>query len=204
MVFFIGLTGSIASGKSQAASFFKTQNIAVINADNISKSLTAPNTPALKVIIHHFGSSFLTNEGELNRSLLRRHIMNNIEERRWLERYLHPLIRTEIERQCQTIKDPYAILEIPLLIDKKPYPYLNRVLLIESEPELQLKRIIKREHCSMQEALALLAAQPNQALRRSIADDIINNNGLIEELQQQLIELHLIYQRLALEHNHVT
>ncbi len=199
MVFFIGLTGSIASGKSQAASFFKTQNISVINADDISKSLTAPNTPALKAIITHFGTSFLTSTGELNRRALRQHIMTHLEARQWLEQYLHPLIRSEIEHQCQTVKSPYAILEIPLLIDKKPYPYLNRVLLIESEPEIQLKRIIKRDHCSMEEAQALLAAQPNQALRRSIADDIINNNGSLEQLQDQLIELDSRYQRLALD-----
>ena len=198
MVYCVGLTGSIASGKSIATDFFKTQAIDVINADHIAKALTTKESPELKPIIDHFGSRFLTESGELDRRLLRNHIMNQLDARIWLENYLHPLIRNNIEKQIQAVKSPYVVIEIPLLTNKTSYPYLNRVLLVEADEVNQIERVITRDNCTKEEALALLNAQPNQALRRAIADDILINNDSIEALQKQLSKLHTTYQKLSL------
>lgn len=197
MVLCIGLTGSIASGKSRAADFFKKQGIQVINADHIAKNLTQKNQPALTHILDHMGPNFLTPSGELNRRTLRQYIMNNPSERRWLEEYLHPLIRNEIELQIRTIKSPYVILEIPLLTNKQPYPYLNRVLLIEADEKKQIQRIMTRDQCTEEEALALLRAQPDQALRRAIADDLIQNDGSVADLEKKCFERHVFYLKTA-------
>ena len=96
------------------------------------------------------------------------------------------------------MKSPYVVIEIPLLTNKTSYPYLNRVLLVEADEVNQIERVITRDNCTKEEALALLNAQPNQALRRAIADDILINNDSIEALQKQLSKLHTTYQKLSL------
>lgn len=190
MTIFIGLTGSIGSGKSTAADFFKSKGIEIIDADHIAKTLTAPETQALHDIIEHFGASYLTSENTLNRRLLRHYIMNHPQERKWLEDYLHPKIQKEIEKQAKQAQGPYVIIEIPLLLSKDAYPYLKRVLLIESAPENQIKRIMARDACSKSQAEAALKAQPNQTLRRAIADDIIQNDLGLANFHEALMALH--------------
>jgi len=93
MIYCVGLTGNIASGKSTVAQIFTDLGIDVINADHIAKELTVKNSQALKEIVTHFGIGVLNDEGQLNRRVLRELIFNNSLERLWLENLLHPLIR---------------------------------------------------------------------------------------------------------------
>ena len=190
----IGLTGTIASGKSTVAALFKSLGIDVINADHIAKTLVQPNQPALQEIIKHFGVSILTEKGELNRRHLRELIVHNVNERVWLEDLLHPLIRQQIEQDINLCKSPYCIIEIPLLTDKLAYPYLNRVLLVTADPEQQIARLMTRDNSSKEQACAILATtQPNEDKRRAIADDYLINDGTVETLQKKVTELHNYY-----------
>ena len=191
----VGLTGTIASGKSLASNYFKSQGIDVLNADTIAKELTQKNTPALTEISRHFGKDFLTKKGDLDRRKLRSHIIHHPEERRWLEELLHPMIRQHIESAIKQCTSPYCIIEIPLLLDRTPYPYLQRVLLITAEPEQQIQRLMTRDECSETEARALLAQQESNNSRAEIADDIILNTGSIETLNDKLSQLHHNYLR---------
>ncbi|HAT9655025.1 TPA: dephospho-CoA kinase, partial [Legionella pneumophila subsp. pneumophila] len=97
MVYSVGLTGNIASGKSTVAEFFSELGINVIYADKIAKELTSKNTPCYQDIISHFGSSVVLNNGELDRKRIRDIIFSNSNERLWLESLLHPVIREKIE-----------------------------------------------------------------------------------------------------------
>lgn len=192
----IALTGTIASGKSTVASLFAQKGIDVINADHIAKTLVNPGTPALQHIIHHFGTSVLQANGELNRRHLRELIVNNADDRRWLEELLHPLIRDQIQQDIKHCKSPYCIIEIPLLTDKSHYPYLDRVLLVLADSEQQITRIMTRDHCSREQACTILATTlADEKKRRSIADDILVNNGSFEALQKKIDVLHTQYLR---------
>lgn len=193
MVYCVGLTGTIASGKSTVAQEFARLGIDIISADQISKELTKTNEPALQKIIEHFGQSLLTSTGELNRQHLREIIFNRPTERHWLENLLHPLIRKRIEQKTQHCTSPYCIIEIPLLTDKKSYPYLNRVLLILAQREQQISRLKQRDQSSKEQALAILKVQADEATLRALADDIIMNNGSVEDLQEHVIRLHEQY-----------
>lgn len=187
----IGLTGSIASGKSTVAALFAKKGIDVISADYIARALVSRNQPALQQIIKHFGKSVLTNEGELNRRLLRELIVHNTEERIWLESLLHPLIREKIQQDINQCKSPFCIIEIPLLTNKSDYPYLNRILLVLAEPELQTTRIMSRDNCSREHARAILATtRADEEKRRSFADDVVVNDASVEALQKQIDILH--------------
>lgn len=195
----IGLTGNIASGKSTVASYFATLGIDVISADIIAKQLTAKNQPAFQEITNHFGKTVVTSAGELDRPYLRQLIFKDAAERLWLEKFLHPLIRKQIEAQVQIAKSPYCIIEIPLLRDGSLYPYLNRILLVEAKTDQQIERLISRDNSSRKDSLAILATQADTHTLHKLADDILENTGSLAELQKKVSHLHQGYLERVLE-----
>ena len=184
MVYCIGLTGTIASGKTLVTKLFAAHGIEVFSADAVAKALTAKDQIAYQQIVEHFSPEILCEDGQLNRRMLRDIIFTMPSEKLWLEELLHPLIRKQLQEEISHAHGPYCIIEIPLLMDKKSYPYLQRILLIDSLPELQIERVIKRDNCTREQALAILTSQPNTSERLKIADDVIHNDGGIEEFRR--------------------
>lgn len=193
MVYCIGLTGHLASGKSTVAHYFAQLGVDVIHADEIAKELTARNQPAYREIIHHFGTAVLTSAGELDRRHMRQLIFSKPDERIWLENLLHPLIRKEIEYKVNQSQAPYCLIEIPLLTERSHYPYLNRVLLVQTTPEQQISRFVIRDNGTKEDALAILATQPDKTKLLKMADDILMNTGSVEGLQEKIRVLHNQY-----------
>lgn len=194
MPYCVGLTGTIASGKTTAASYFKRMGIDVIDADAIARTLVTPHQPALLEIINHFGEQIITGAGTLDRRKLRDHIIQHPEDKTWLEACLHPRIRQEIEKQISMSKTPYVVIEIPLLMHREDYPYLNRVLLIKSTHSQQITRITHRDRCTEKEALSFLELQKNHAKSHEIiADDVVENNSSLALFVEKLDALHHIY-----------
>lgn len=193
----VGLTGSIASGKTTVLHCFKRFGIDTLTADVTAKELTAKGEKAYHLIVAHFGARAVQSNGELNRSYLRQIIFSIEQERIWLETLLHPLIKQALQTRLKTVTSPYTVLEIPLLKKRSDYPYLNRVLLILSSANQQVERLIERDHCSQEEAQAILALQPSNEERQQIADDIINNNQGIDSLKRAVEQLHHLYLQLA-------
>ncbi|WP_242602177.1 dephospho-CoA kinase [Legionella nagasakiensis] len=189
----IGLTGNIGSGKSTVAALFAELGVDVISADNIAKKLTGQGQPAFAKIVKHFGELIKDKSGELNRRQLRAFIFNDPKERQWLENLLHPLIRQEITREVNRCQASYCIIEIPLLPDKKNYPYLDRILFIKADKETQITRLTERDQCSREEAKTILATQANISKHLEIADDILVNDGTIQQLKEQVLSLHQRY-----------
>lgn len=189
----VGLTGRIASGKSTVAKKFKELGINIISADYISKKLTNSNTKVLQQITNYFGKSILQDDGRLNRKKLRDIIFQEKTKRLWLENLLHPLIRQEIERKLKECTSEYCIVEIPLLTDTSMYPYLNRILLITSDENTQIKRLLARDNITKEDALLILNNQAPEAIYRKIADDIIENNASMNDLNNQVLKLHQKY-----------
>ncbi|MGQ3892254.1 dephospho-CoA kinase [Legionella sp. CNM-4043-24] len=198
-MFSVGLTGNLASGKSTAIKCFESLGIPVVSADVIARDLTAPGQPALAAIQQHLGDACILDSGQLNRAAVRELIFTEPRQRIWLEGLLHPLIKDEIKRQIQNSQGPYCVVEIPLLKDRQSYPYLNRILVILAEKEQQIARVMARDHCSKEQAQAILATQPDDQARRELADDLIINRGSIRQLEQQIKILHTNYLHLAAE-----
>ncbi len=194
----VGLTGNIASGKSTVASYFAALGIDIISADEIAKQLTHKNQPAFQAIVAHFGEAAVATTGELDRRYLRHVIFQHPTERLWLENYLHPLIRKQIEIHVNAVTSPYCIIEIPLLTNRSLYPYLKRVLLVEAEKKQQINRLATRDNSSKKDALAILATQANQQYLHELADDILTNTDSLAELQKQVTLLHEQYLAYAL------
>lgn len=185
----IGLIGNIASGKSTVANLFKKQGAELISADAIAKQLTAKGKAAFVAITAHFGNTILTNEGELNRRLLRDIIFSHPDERLWLEQLLHPLIRQEIQANIALSQQPFCVVEIPLLRNRADYPYLNRIVLVKACPKQRLARITSRDHTNEQSAMQIMQSQPSDATLEALADDIIVNDGTLITLAERVATL---------------
>lgn len=172
----VGLTGTIASGKTTALTYFADLGIAVISADAIAKQITNTDPAVLPAIRDYFSDSVFLPSGELNRRALRAIVFSNSEKRQWLEKLLHPRIRKQIQDEILQVTTPYCVIEIPLLFNKNDFPYIDRVLLITADEATLLTRIMTRDQCSQDDAMAILKSQPDEESRKKIADDIIFNN----------------------------
>ena len=191
----IGLTGGIASGKSEAAKHFVYLKVPVIDTDRIAKKLTAPDTPAYQAIIAHFGNSICSPDGEIDRVLLRKLIFTNHKERRWLEQLLHPLIYQQVLASLAKVKPKqlYTIIVVPLLFETKIEDFrklMDKVLVLDVDRSAQIERLIKRDHCDDATAKKMLAAQTSRKRRLAKADYVIENMGTKVNLKREIRDLH--------------
>lgn len=198
MTAWIGLTGGIGSGKSQAALCFKQRGIPIIDADAINRTLiSTPNSDAIQKIQKTFGNNALDESGILNKVYMRQLIFNDVQAKQKLERILHPLIMHDIKQQQQHIHTVYGIVELPTLTEHPHFRDLvSRVLLIYSSEHIRIQRVMQRSSLSQQEVAAIISAQASDEQRRLASDDIIYNTGSLSKLDAEVGKQHTIYQRL--------
>lgn len=199
-MYVIGLTGGIGSGKSTICDLFKAHGIDIIDADVIARKLTETGSPHLENIADHFGAEAILEDGSFNRAYVRQCIFSDPSKRIWLESLLHPLIRQHVIKDIEHCKSIYCIAAIPLLVESTGYYPLDRILVIDTHREKQIKRVIARDNCSKQHAENIVSTQANADQRLAIADDIIHNNGTLENLKEQVDKLHARYTELAKKH----
>ena len=192
----IGLTGGIASGKSQVCDYFAELGIDVIDSDKVAKRLFESKSPHLVTLRNRFGSGIFLPSGELDRKALGTIVFSDQQQLDWLNEFTHPLINAEMKQQLLACDTDYVILDIPLLINKQGKipdhlaSLTDRILVINTERNIQIDRISKRDGLSETEALNIINAQSTIQQKLLLADDIINNNGNLKELKQQVYQLH--------------
>ena len=197
MMYIVGLTGGIGSGKTTIANFFSKNSVDIINADQLARKVVEPGTITSSKIEQYFGNEILTARNELNRSLLRKIIFKDDEKRAWLENLLHPLIEDEIDKSIGTAASQYVILESPLLLETTQHKFVNRVLVVDVSPETQLERTLSRDGGSEDTVKAIMKSQLPRVERLKLADDIINNEQRTEAVQREVELLHQNYLDLA-------
>jgi dephospho-CoA kinase len=198
--FIVGLTGGIASGKSEVTRRFEALGIVVADADVAAREVVAPGSPALEQISRRFGSAMLLADGTLDRVRLREHVFGNDEERRALEAITHPAIRTRVREACQAAESPYAIAAVPLLAEaggRATYPWLDRIVVVDAAETVRHARLLQRDSIDTALATRMIQAQASRAQRLELADDVIVNDGHPEHLQPQVEALDRLYRRLA-------
>lgn len=193
----IGLTGGIASGKSVVARMFADLGVPVIDTDVIAREVVAPGQPALEEISQRFGKRMIDAGGNLNRKALRKLVFSDDQARMDLEAILHPRIDTETRRQADAAGGDYQIIVVPLLVGSALREFVHRVLLVDCDKEIQVQRLLARDAENIEQAHKILAAQASREDRLAIADDIINNNGSLDQTQASVDALARQYQRLA-------
>lgn len=194
--FILGLTGGIGSGKSAVSEMFEQKGIEVVDADLVARDVVKPGTNALTEIAQHFGTNILDETGNLRRGVLRDIIFSNPAEKTWLENLLHPLIRQEILQRLEAAPSSYAILSSPLLLETDQHKLVNRILVIDAPESLQLARASQRDQSSEDKIKAIMNTQLSRQQRCALANDIIQNNDSLENLQQQVDHYHQLYLQL--------
>lgn len=193
----IALTGGIASGKTIVSNEFARLGVPIIDTDVIAHKLVEPGQPALKEIEGVFGSTIIDGSGRLKRQELRSLIFSDQGKRTKLESILHPKIRKEVYEAVAKVDFDYCILVIPLLAERGAYSYLDRILVIDVENEMQISRLMARDNCNRKQAEQVLAAQASRKKRLSIADDILQNSGTLQQARHKVDQLHQKYLQLA-------
>lgn len=193
----LGLTGGIGSGKTAATRCFAQLGVPVTDADQLARVVVEPGRPALGQIVAHFGDAALAQDGTLNRAWLREQVFACPAQRQWLEGLLHPLIGEEINSHLQAVDSAYAILASPLLLETDQRRRVQRILVIDVDEATQVARTVARDDSSAQQVKEIMAAQMPRQQRLAAADDVITNTGSLQQLQQQVEELHQQYLHLA-------
>ncbi|MBV7415449.1 dephospho-CoA kinase [Aeromonas sp. sif2433] len=197
-MYVVAITGGIGSGKTTIANQFAALGIEVIDADLIAREVVEPGTPALTAIASHFGPGILDEQGRLDRRVLRERIFSEPAAKSWLNALLHPLIRSEMLRQCAAASSPYCLLVVPLLVENRLMNLADRVLVIDVDEATQIERTCRRDGVSRAQAEAILAAQASRAERLAVADDVLDNqSGTSETILARILALHETYLAFA-------
>jgi dephospho-CoA kinase len=201
MIWVVGLTGGIGSGKSAAAARFAALGAAIVDADAIAHELTGAAGAAIAAIRTSFGPESLTADGALDRKAMRQQAFTDPAVRTRLQDILHPLIRAECEdriRRLASADFAYGVLVAPLLLEANGYrDRVNRVCVVDCPEELQITRTIRRSGLSRAEVTGIMATQISRVARCAVADDIIDNSTDIAGLHTQVDGLHAQYQHCA-------
>jgi dephospho-CoA kinase len=195
----IALTGGIGSGKTSIATIFKSLGVPIIDSDTISKEIILPGKPCFKDIVNEFGEEILTNKGTIDHYKLRDIIFNNDKARIKLENITHPIIFKNIDIQTSLINYPYCLVIVPLLIETKSVKYFDKVLLVDTLENIQFGRVTKRDSISPTLLRKIIKTQATRSERLKYADDIIENNNKIGNLNEYINILHKKYLTLSKE-----
>lgn len=190
----IGLTGGIGSGKSTVLAMLAARGAATVDADALSRGVTAPGGAAIGPIAEAFGADFIAADGSLDRARMRAQVYADAGARRRLEAIIHPLVQAAIAQQDAQARAAGArcmIYDVPLLVESGRWrSELDRVLVVDCHPDTQVQRVMARSGLTREEVGAIIAAQAPRALRLAAADAVIFNDGLtLEQLRAEVESL---------------
>ena len=179
----IGLTGGIGSGKSTVAGFLARRGAAIIDADAISRSLTAPGGRAMAAIVRTFGEAMLGPDGAMNRQAMRERIFQDPHAKRQLEQIIHPLVSQITAEQAQAaVQSGHRVLvfDVPLLVEsgERWRKQVDRVIVVDCDVPTQKQRVMARSGLSAVEVERIVAQQATRAQRLACADLVVVNQGL--------------------------
>lgn len=179
----IGLTGGIGSGKSTVASMLAALGAAVIDADAISRSVTAAGGRAIEPIRAQFGDAVIGADGAMDRQAMRAQVFSDPAARQRLEAIIHPLVATITQEQTQAALARRAgclVFDVPLLVEsgKRWRQQVDRVWVVDCEPATQRERVMARSGLAAEEVDRIMAQQATRAQRLACADLVVFNQGL--------------------------
>jgi dephospho-CoA kinase len=185
----IGLTGGIASGKSTVAKILKRRGAAIINADDLAREVVEPGREAWKEIVDAFGAEVLQPDRTLDRQKLRALIFSDAAARKQIESIIHPRVRALAEQrihQYTAAGRAVVVYEVPLLFEGNLQEWLRPAVLVACGVDTQRRRLEQRDGLGAVEAQKHIDAQMSLEEKRQLADYVIENNGSMEDLEQQV------------------
>jgi dephospho-CoA kinase len=196
----IGLTGNIASGKSEVARMLAERGATVIDADVLAREAVGPQTQALRDIVKRWGKDILNDDGTLDRGALRQIVFADQDELDALNRIVHPGVTRLRDREIAIAKergDQIVVCVIPLLFERNLTEEFDSIVLVDSPRPLRLERLVTTRGLEETDAMNMIAAQMPAELKRARADYCIDNNGSLNDLERDVDALWSSLQRDA-------
>lgn len=184
--FVLALSGGVASGKSAVTDRLRTLGAVILDADQISRDVLAPGTPGLATVREQFGASVLNPDGTLDRRAMRERIFADASARHALESIVHPRVRDALRTGAAAIDHGFVVLAIPLLVESGHYDWVDRTVMVDARTATQQARLMARDRVDAELALKMIAAQAPRSRRLAIADEVIANDGTLDELRQRV------------------
>jgi dephospho-CoA kinase len=192
MLYLIGLTGNIATGKSLVGRMLGELGAHVIDADALVRELQRKGTPVYDSIVAEFGPDILRSDGEIDRARLGSLVFSDPDALRRLEAIVHPAVGAELKSQISNLNSPKTetriviVIEAIKLIEAGLHKQCNSLWVVTSRPEAQRKRLMRTRGLSQADAKLRIEAQPPQSDKAALADVLIENNGTFAALRSQV------------------
>ena len=199
----VGLTGSIAVGKSYVSSVFAGLGCHVLDADQTAREVVEPGSAGMAAVVDHFGPEILSADGSLDRKRLGQVVFTNEQQRQTLNSILHPFIiarQDEILREWEAV-DPNSIgiVDAALMIESGGYKRFDKLIVVHCRPEVQLERLMLRTGLPLEEAKQRIASQMPQEEKQRYADYLIDTSDSFEGTRKQTTDVHAKLRRLLQE-----
>jgi len=189
----VGLTGSIAVGKSFVCDVFRELGCAVLDADQVARDVVEPGTVGLKRVVEAFGDSVLQPDGTLDRPKLGSIVFADTQKLLLLNSIIHPLVFESQNAWLSEVEsndpDAIAIVDAALMIESGGYKRFEKLIVVWCEAELQLQRLMAREGIDIEVAEARIAAQLPQDEKKRYADLLIDTSNGYDDTRRQTTEI---------------
>lgn len=189
----VGLTGSIAVGKSFVCELLQELGAFVLDADKTARDVVKPDTVGLRRIIEEFGEGVLQPNGELDRINLGAIVFNDEAKRQLLNSIVHPLViefqNLWLAERKSEKPDGIAVIDAALMIESGGYKRFDKLIVVWCDFDIQLERLMLRNNLTETEALKRINSQMTQAEKKKFADFLIDTSKGFEDTRQQTIEV---------------
>ncbi|MEP7112888.1 MAG: dephospho-CoA kinase [Ilumatobacteraceae bacterium] len=183
----VGLTGGIGSGKSTVSAMLKRRGATIIDADAITREVQQPGSHVVRAIAERFGTSVVDGDGSLRRAELAELVFSDPDALRDLNAIVHPAVGAEINRRVNALSssDQIVVLDIPLLTEN-PRAGLQGTIVVDVPVDVQVERLLQYRGFNETDARSRIARQATREDRLSGADFVIDNSGVVEDLDSQI------------------
>lgn len=197
----VGLTGSIAVGKSFVAGVLAELGCHVLDADVTAREVVSPGSEGLRAVVEAFGPGVLQEDGALDRARLGAIVFSDEEQRLRLNSILHPFIIAAQDRELRRWEstDPHGIgiVDAALMIESGGYSRFDKLVVVHCRPEAQLQRLMARNNLTREEAARRIAAQMSQEEKKRYADFLIDTSEGFDDTRRQVREVYRKLKALA-------
>ena len=203
-VFTVGLTGNIASGKTEVTRLLKARGATIIDADALARRVVEPGTPAHREIVARWGGRVLLPDESIDRRVLGRIVFADEAEREALNGIVHPRVqrlRDDLLNEARRRGDRIVVCDIPLLFERELEDEFDRVVLVDAPPAVRLERLMRGRGLEEDEARRMMAAQMPSESKRAKADYVIENHRSLESLERRVADVwHELEREATLQH----
>lgn len=185
----VGITGGIASGKSNVCQVIKKLGYPIISCDEITRQNYEIGGKIYNVVLERFGNEFLLDDGNIDKKKLARLIFSNQSAKMLINSITHPIIKDELLSEIAKYDDGLIFVEIPLLYEAKFDTICDIVICVFLSQKFQVERLMEREGIDKDFALMKIHSQMDLYMKKSLADYVIDSKGNFNETEKQVIDV---------------